>query len=150
MTSAPKGLRTTIYLTAPAAAVLESVRSEWERYGAATNVSSVVARLLLGESVDEVVDRPYRIDLASIALERDKLRDELRRAAKRQRKALHRVHRNVADLFRRLMPIVAALGRAKRRDGSRSADLAEAARIEASLNELMAECADAIVPARTR
>lgn len=144
------GLRTTIYLAAPAAKVLERVRTEWDRYGIATKVSSVLARLLLGESIDEVVDRPYRGDLASIASERDKLRDDLRRATKRQRRDLHRIRREIADLYPRVMQIVATLGRAKRRDGSRSADLAEAVRIETSLNELMAECADAIVPTRPR
>lgn len=147
--SAP-GLRTTIYLAAPAAEVLERVRTEWNKYGIATNVSSVLARLLLGERIDEVVDRPYRSDLASIASERDKLRDNLQQATKRQRKDLHRIHREIADLYPRVMQIVATLGRAKRRDGSRSPDLAEAVRIEASLNELMTKCADAIVPARLR
>jgi hypothetical protein len=44
----------------------------------------------------------------------------------------------------------ATLGRAKRLNGSRSADIAEATRIDASLNELIAECADAIAPARPR
>ncbi len=147
-----RGMRTTIYLTGPAAEVIERVKSEYrDRFGIATTVSAVLARLLLGESVDEVVERPYRSDLARIATERDRLLDELRRAQARRRvDDLHRVHREVAGLFPRVKRISTSLGRAKRRNEPCSPDFTEATRIEDSLDELMGACADAIVSARKR
>lgn len=144
-------MRTTIYLAGPAVAVLEHVKTEHERYGIATTLSSIIARLLLGENIDDVVERPYRGDLARIAGERDRLQGELRRAQAGRRTAdLHRIHREVADLFPALKTISTSLGRAKRGKGSSSADFAEAVRIEKSLDDLMAACADAIPLRRQR
>jgi hypothetical protein len=59
-------------------------------------------------------------------------------------KDLHRVHRAVADLYPRVKQISNTLGRA-RRPNDRSPDFTEAARLEESLDKLMAACADAIV-----
>ncbi len=149
MTSA---LRTTIYLAGPAVDVLHHVKAEYRgRYGIGTTVSAVIARLLLGESIDEVIGRPYRTDLARIASESDQLRDDLRQARARRRTTdLHRVHREIADLFPRVKQISHTLGRARRRNEPYSPDFTEAVRLEGTLNDLMAECADAIVPGRRR
>ena len=146
------GLRTTIYLAGPAAKVLERVKTQYrDRYGIAITVSSVLARLLLGESVDEIVDRPYRVDLVRIASERDRLRTELRHAqARRRMDDLRRIHREVADMYPRVKEISNTLARARRRNEPHAPDFAEAARIEESLDELMAACADAIMTARRR
>lgn len=145
-------MRTTIYLAGPAAEALDRVKVEYrERYGIATTVSAVFARLILGESLDEVVKRPYRLDLERIAAERNKLSDDLQRArAKRRTSDLHRIHREIADLYPRVKQILNTLGRARRRNETYSPDFAEAARIEESVNQLMAKCADAIVPGRRR
>jgi hypothetical protein len=107
--------------------------------------------LLLGETIDEVVERPYRPDLARITTEMAKLHDALRRAkAKRKTNDVHRIHREVADLFPALKRISNTLSRARRRSEPHSPDFIEAARLEENLNELMAACADAIVPRRRR
>jgi hypothetical protein len=63
---------------------------------------------------------------------------------------LHRIHREVAELYPRVKQISNTLGRAKHRSEPYSPDFAEAGRIEDSLDELMAECADAIVAGRQR
>lgn len=145
-------LRTTIYLAEPAAEVLERVKVEYrDRYGIATTVSSVLARLLLGETLQEIVDRPYRMDLARLASERDRLHGELRRAqARRRMDDLRRIHREVADLYPRVKQISNSLARARRRHEPYSPDFTEASRIDESLDDLMAACADAIVMGRRR
>jgi DNA repair exonuclease SbcCD ATPase subunit len=150
--STSTGVRTTIYLAGAAADALERVKTTYlERYGIGTTVSAVFARLLLGESIDDVIDRPFRADLARIAAERDKLREVLQRAHVRRRTTeLHRIQRELADLFVRVKQISHTLGRTKRRNETYSADLAEAARLEDSLNELMNKCADVIVSRRRR
>jgi hypothetical protein len=150
--STPNGVRTTIYLAGPAAAALDRVKTAHrDRYGMETTVSAVFARLLLGESIDDIVARPFRVDLARIAAERDKLRDELQRAsARRLTNELRRIDRAVADLFPRVKQISHTLGRTKRRNEAYSPDFAEAARLEDSLNELMSKCSDAIVLGRRR
>jgi hypothetical protein len=152
MSDPENGVRTTIYLAGAAAEVLDQLKREYrERYGIATTVSAVFARLLLGETINEVVERPYRRDLARIATEIDKLRDEVRRGLpKRQASDLHRTHREIADLYPRVKQISNTLGRAKRRNEPFSPDFAEAARIEQRLDKLMMECADAIVHRRRR
>lgn len=152
MRTTPPSIRTTVYLTGAAVQVVERVKAEYrDRYGISTNLSSVFSRLLLGESADEVIARPFRSDLARIASERDGLRDELRRARGRQRaNDLRRIHREIADLYPAVKRISNTLGRAKGRNGHYSPDFSEAARIEESLDELMAECAGAIVPGRRR
>jgi hypothetical protein len=146
------GLRTTIYLAEPAAKVLERVKMEYrDRYGIGTTVSSVLARLLLGETLQEILDRPYRMDLARLASERDRLHVELRRAqARRRMDDLRRIHREVADLYPRVKQISNSLARARRRHEPYSPDFTEAGRIDESLDELMAACADAIVAGRRR
>ena len=145
------GIRTTIYLAAPAAKALDRVKMEYrDRYGIAITVSSVLARLLLGETIDEVVERPYRADLARIATDRDRLQDELRHAARRRIDDLHRIHREIAELYPRVKQISNTLGRGKRRSDPSSPDLADAARIEESLDKLMTACGDAIVSSRRR
>ncbi len=148
----PTSIRTTVYLTGAAAQVVERVKAEYrDRYGISTNLSSVFTRLLLGESIDEVIERPFRSDLARIASERDGLRDELRRARGRQGAGdRRRIHREIADLYPAVKRISNTLGRAKGRNGPHSADFTETTRIEASLDDLMTECAKAIVPARRR
>lgn len=145
-------VRTTIYLSGDAARALQRVKTEYlSRYGIATAVSSVLARLLVGETIDEIVERPYRLDLARIASEKDRLHDELRRAqAKRPMNDLRRIHRDVAKLYPRIKEISNTLGRAKTRREPRSPDFAEAGRIEDSLDELMTECSDAIAAGRRR
>lgn len=144
-------MRTTIYLARPAAEALARVRTEYAKYGIARTTSAVLARLLLGETIAEVIERPYRPDLARIAAEMDKLRDELRRAQARHRMAdLHRIHRGVADLYPRVKQIANTLSRGKRRNEPHSPDFAEATRIDEGLNDLMGACADAIVPGRRR
>lgn len=142
-------MRTTIYLAGPAAEALEHVRTVYlEKYGIATTVSSVLARLLLGETIDEIVERPFRNDLKRIGNEADKLRHDLQRVRTRRRTDLHRIHREVADLFSRVRQISNTLGRVTRRKAPPSADFTEAARIENSLDKLMRACANAIVPRR--
>jgi len=145
-------VRTTIYLSGDAAKALQRVKTEYlSRYGIATTVSSVLARLLVGETIDEIVERPYRLDLARIASEKDRLHDEFRRAqAKRRMNDLRRIHRDVAKLYPRIKEISNTLGRAKIRREPLSPDFAEAGRIEDSLDELMTECSDAIVAGRRR
>ena len=152
VSSTSSGVRTTIYLAGPAAKVLERVKTEYrDRYGIATTVSSVLARLLLGETIEEVVERPYRSDLARLASERERLRDELRRAQARRRTAeVHRIHDEVASLYPAVKKISNTLGRARRRNEPYSPDFDDAARIEKSLDELMAECGDAIAGGRRR
>jgi hypothetical protein len=152
MTTMAPGLRTTIYLAGPAAKVLERVKTEYrDRYGIAITVSSVLARLLLGESLQEIVDRPYRVDLARIASERDRLHGELRRAqARRRMDDLRRIHREVAELYPRVKQISNTLSRARRRNEFDSPDFTEAGRIDESLDELMAACADTIAARRRR
>lgn len=146
------GTRATIYLAGPAAEALERVKTVYRnKYGIATTVSSVFARLLLGETIDEVIAQPYRQDLARIAGEIDGLRDELRQAQIRRRmNVVQRVHRDAAGLYPAVKQISTTLGRARRRSEPSSPDLAEAARIEGRLDELMAACADAMVPGRRR
>lgn len=142
-------MRTTIYLAGPAVDVIDRVRSEYARYGLATTVSTVLSRLLLGESIDDVVARPFRTDLARIADDRDTLREDLERArARRRTPDLQRVHREVAQLFPRLKQISHTLARARRRNEPYSPDFAEAVQIEETLNDLMTKCAAAIVPGR--
>jgi hypothetical protein len=143
-----QGTRTTIYLAAPATRVLDRIKMEYrDRYGIALSVSAVLARLLLGETVDEVVERPFRVDLARIAGERDTLQNELSHAqAKRRIGDLHRIHREVAELYAPVKRISNTLGRGKRRCDS--PDLTEAARIEESLDRLMTACGAAIVQGR--
>jgi hypothetical protein len=145
-------IRTTIYLSGPAAEVLDRVKAEYlGRYGIGATVSAVLARLLLGESVDEVIGRPYRTDLARIASERDKLRVGLRRARARRRATdLRRIHLEIAELFPRVKQMAHTLGRARRRNEAYSPDFTEAVHLEETLNDLMSECADAIVPRRRR
>lgn len=147
-----KSIRTTVYLTGDAAQVVERVKAEYrDRYGISTNLSAVFTRLLLGESAAEIIERPFRPDLARIASQRDGLRDELRRARGRQRADdLRRIHREVADLYPAVKRISNTLGRAKGRNGPHSADFTETTRIEESLDELMTECANAMVPGRRR
>lgn len=146
------GTRATIYLAGPAAEALERVKTVYRnKFGIATTVSSVFARLLLGETIDEVIQRPYRQDLARIAGEIDELHDELRRAqARRRTNVLHRVHREVAALYPAVKQISTTLGHGRRRNEPSTPDLSEAARIEARLDELMGACADAIAPGRRR
>lgn len=144
------GLRTTIYLAAPAAKVLERVRAEWDKYGIETNISSVFSRLLLGDSIAVVIDRPFRSDLARIAAERERLRNDLKRAIKRPGSNLLGLHREIAGLLPPVMQISATVGRAKRSNGTYSPDLTEALRIKESLSKLLAECAEAIVLGRRR
>ena len=150
MRDMPTGVRTTIYLAGPAVEVLQRVQREYrERYGTATTISAVVARLLLGETLEEVVERPFRKDLARIASASEKLRAQLQQAhAKRRAGELHRVHREIAGLYPRLKQIANTLGRARRRNHPYSPDFIEAARMEKTLDELMNECADAIVLSR--
>jgi hypothetical protein len=150
MRSSARRVRTTIYLAGPAVEALDRVKNAYQgRYGIEMTVSAVFARLLLGESIDEVIERPYRAELARIAGERNKRRDELQRAhTKRRTKDLHRIHRAIADLFPRIKQILHTLDRAKRRNEAHSPDFAEAAQLEHSLNELMSKCVDAIVPGR--
>lgn len=144
-------MRTTIYLAGPAAEALERVRTEYAKFGVAVTTSAVLARLLLGETIDEVIQRPCRPDLTRIAGERDRLRNELKRAKARHRVVdVHRIHREVADLYPAVKRIANTLGRARRRSEPYTADLAEATRIEQSLDELMVACAEAIVPSRRR
>jgi hypothetical protein len=145
-------IRTTIYLAGPAAESLERVRTEHrDRYGIATTVSSVLARLLLGEAIAEIVERPYRPDLARITTEMAKLHDALRQAkARGKTNDVHRIHREAADLFPPLKRISNTLRRARRRSEPYSPDFADAARLEDNLDELMAVCADAIVLRRRR
>lgn len=144
-------LRTTVYLSGEAVKVLDRVKAEYARYGSATTVSAVFARLLLGESLDEVVMRPFRMDLARITGHRDKLRKDLERARARRRTSdLHRVHRKIAELFPALKLILHALGRVRRGKEPHSPDFIEAGRIEETLNDLLTECADAIVPRHPR
>src|SRR5712672_2712753 len=128
MSTFDTGMRTTIYLAPPVAKVLERVKAEYlSRYGIAATVSSILSRLLLGDTVDEVIERPYRVDLSRIVGERDELSDALRQALARRRKGdLHRIHRELADLFPRLKQISNTLGRARRRNEPASADLDEA------------------------
>jgi hypothetical protein len=146
------GLRTTIYLTAPAAKVLEQVKAKvLNRYGAAPTVSSIVARLLLGETLEEVVTRPYRPELGRVAAERDSLRQDLRRAkAKRRAGDLHRIRRAIAALYPSVKQIVNSVGSVRTGHESHSPDFAEASRIEESLDAMMAECVDAMIPGRRR
>jgi hypothetical protein len=151
MSDPENGVRTTIYLAGAAAEVLDHLKREYrERYGIATTVSAVFARLLLGETINEVVERPYRRDLARIASEVDKLRDDVRRVLVKRRGDLHRIHREIAGLYPRVKQISNTLGRAKRRNEPYSPDFAQAAQIEQKLDELMMECADAILPRRRR
>ncbi|MBA3672249.1 MAG: hypothetical protein H0W68_09540 [Gemmatimonadaceae bacterium] len=152
MSTKTKGVRTSIYLASPVAAVIERVKTEYlERYGSAITVSAVLARLILGETITEVVERPYRTELARIASEMNTIRDDLRRAQARRRvNDLHRLHREIAELYPRVKQIANTLDRARRRNEPPSPDFAEAGRIEESLNDLMGACADAIVPRRRR
>lgn len=152
MSTSDAVVRTTIYLSGEAAKALERIMTEYlSRYGISPTVSSVLARLLVGETIDEIVEQPYRLDLARIASEKNRLHDELRRAQpKRRMNDLRRIHREVAELYPRIKKILNTLGRAKKRRELRSPDFAEAGRIEDSLDELMAECADAIAAGRRR
>jgi hypothetical protein len=56
---------------------------------------------------------------------------------------IHRIHREIADLYPRLKQIENTLGRGRRRNEPYSPDFADAARLEKELNKLMSECADA-------
>jgi hypothetical protein len=104
---------------------------------------------LLGETIDELVKRPYRKDLERIVAETEKLRDGLQRAlAKRDVDALNRIHREIAGLYPRVKQISTTLARAKRRTEPYSPDFTESARIEDLLDALMTECAVAIVSRR--
>lgn len=146
------GTRATIYLAGPAAEALERVKTVYRnKYGIATTVSSVFARLILGETIEEVIERPYRQDLASIGSEIDKLHDELRRAqARRRMDVVHRVRRDVAGLYPAVKQISTTLGHARRRNEPSTPDVTEAARIEERLDALMAVCAGATAPGRRR
>lgn len=152
VTSKKPGIRTTIYLAAPAATVLDQVKSEYrDRYGIAISVSAVLARLLLGETVDEVIERPFRTDLTRITKERDLLVERLQRArARRRTDELHEIQRAIAALYPRVKEISMTLERARRRQEPYSPDYDEAGRIERSLDELMKTCTDAIMLSRGR
>lgn len=151
MNQTVEGVRVTVFLAAPAAAVLERARATYDGYGLRLNVSAVVTRLMLGETIDEVIGRPFRAELVGIESGVEQLREELRRArARRQTADLRRIHDAVAALYPEIKKVGTALGQAKRRAAGQSPDVTEAARIEKRIDELMAECADAIAGGRRR
>ena len=63
---------------------------------------------------------------------------------------LRRIHREVAELYPRVKQISNSLAHARRRSEPYSPDFTEASRIDESLDDLMAACADAIAAVRRR
>lgn len=140
-------MRTTIYLGETAAARLDEItRTYLERYSTAITTSAVFARLLAGETVDDILERPFSPDLEAVTLALKELRQQLQAAVKSSDAAeLHRVHRETAKLFARTSTITNVLRSARKGRGPFSPNYSRAAEVETEIHGLMDACAKGIM-----